>query len=72
MSVVKPFRGVRPAKGLEEKVAAVPYDVVNFEEAREIASSNPCSFLHIEKSEIDLDPVFICMTERSLKKQKKI
>ncbi len=56
MSVVKPFRGVRPAKGLEEKVAAVPYDVVNFEEAREIALPNPCSFLHIEKSEIDLDP----------------
>jgi len=55
MSIVKPFRGVRPAKGLEEKVAAVPYDVVNFEEAREIASLNPFSFLHIEKSEIDLD-----------------
>ncbi|HPZ09935.1 MAG TPA: DUF1015 family protein [Candidatus Eremiobacteraeota bacterium] len=56
MSVVKPFRGVRPRPDLVEKVAAVPYDVVNFEEACEIARPNPYCFLRIEKSEIDLEP----------------
>lgn len=55
MAVVKPFRGIRPAKDMVEKVAAVPYDVVNYEEAKEIASKNPFSFLRVEKSEIDLD-----------------
>jgi uncharacterized protein (DUF1015 family) len=35
-------------------VAALPYDVLSVEEARRAGSSNPLSFLHIEKSEIDL------------------
>jgi len=56
MARVKPFRGIRPAKNMVQKVAAVPYDVVNYEEAKEIASRNPYSFLRIEKSEIDLPP----------------
>jgi len=37
-------------------VASFPYDVINSDEARELAKDNPCSFLHINKPEIDLDP----------------
>jgi uncharacterized protein (DUF1015 family) len=37
-------------------VAAPPYDVLSSEEAREMASGNPYSFLHIGKPEIDLPP----------------
>jgi uncharacterized protein (DUF1015 family) len=56
MSIVKPFKGLRPPKELAPKVASLPYDVMNSEEAREIAKDNPQSFLHIVKPEIDLDP----------------
>ncbi len=54
MARVEPFRGVRPKKELAEKVASPPYDVLNSEEAREFASGNELSFLHIVKPEIDL------------------
>jgi uncharacterized protein (DUF1015 family) len=56
MSIVKPFKGLRPPKELAPKVASLPYDVMNSDEAREIAKDNPQSFLHIVKPEIDLEP----------------
>jgi uncharacterized protein (DUF1015 family) len=37
-------------------VSAVPYDVVNAEEARAMAAGNPLSFLHVSRAEIDLPP----------------
>jgi hypothetical protein len=36
------------------RVASVPYDVVNTDEARALASGNPLSFLHVTAPEIDL------------------
>ncbi len=56
MATVKPFRGLRPKKELAPKVAAPPYDVLDSEEAREMARDNPYSFLHVNKPEIDLEP----------------
>ena len=56
MPVVKPFQAVRPRADLAQKVAALPYDVMNSEEAREKVVGNPYSFLHVDKAEIDLDP----------------
>ena len=56
MAIVKPFKGYRPQLDLVEKVAALPYDVMNSEEAREMVKGNPYSFLHVDKPEIDLDP----------------
>ena len=55
MSVLRPFKAIRPRKDLANKVAALPYDVINSEEARDIAKDNVYSFLHIDKAEIDLD-----------------
>ena len=49
-----PFRAVRPAPDLAERVAAVPYDVVNRAEAAALAKGNPYSFLHVGRSDIDL------------------
>src|SRR5215213_3366126 len=49
-----PFRAVRPAPELAERVASVPYDVVNRAEAAALAEGNPHSFLHIGRSDIDL------------------
>jgi uncharacterized protein (DUF1015 family) len=54
MSVVVPFRALRPQKHLVRAVASCPYDVLSLEEAKNIAMDNPLSFLHVEKSEIDL------------------
>ncbi len=56
MSIVRPFGAVRPAPALAEQVAALPYDVMNSREAREMVAGNPHSFLHVDKAEIDLDP----------------
>lgn len=56
MAVVRPFKAVRPTPELSAKVAALPYDVMNSDEAREMVKGNPYSFLHIDKAEIDLDP----------------
>lgn len=54
MSVFRPFQAVRPDPDKVEKIVALPYDVMNEQEAREIASNNPYSFLHISRSEVDL------------------
>ncbi len=54
MAVVRPFRGLRPAKDLAMKVSSPPYDVINSKEARELVKDNPISFLHVVKPEIDL------------------
>ncbi len=56
MSVVIPFRALRPARSFVKDVASLPYDVLNRDEARALASGNPLSFLRVEKSEIDLEP----------------
>lgn len=56
MAIVRPFKGLRPPKDVAAKLASFPYDVINSQEAREIAKDNPQSFLHVVKPEIDLDP----------------
>jgi uncharacterized protein (DUF1015 family) len=59
MSLIKPFRGLRPAAHHAADVAAPPYDVLSTDEARQIvhgAAGKPWSFLHISKPEIDLPP----------------
>jgi uncharacterized protein (DUF1015 family) len=49
-----PFHAIRPVPELAARVAAVPYDVVNRNEAAELARGNPYSFLHVGRSDIDL------------------
>ena len=56
MTLIKPFRALRPAPGRAAEVLAPPYDVLSSAEARERAKGKPWSFLHISKPEIDLYP----------------
>jgi uncharacterized protein (DUF1015 family) len=56
MATLHPFRALRPKSDQAVRVAAVPYDVVNTDEARALASGNPLSFLHVSRAEIDLPP----------------
>lgn len=54
MAVFRPFKAVRPVPEFASKVAALPYDVMNSEEAACMVEGNPYSFLHVDKAEIDL------------------
>ncbi|MBN1382849.1 MAG: DUF1015 domain-containing protein [Deltaproteobacteria bacterium] len=54
MSDVIPFRALRPQKKLVQAVASLPYDVMSLEEAKSMVENNPLSFLHVERSEVDL------------------
>jgi uncharacterized protein (DUF1015 family) len=54
MAIVKPFRGLRPPASLAADLACLPYDVMNRDEAAEMADGKECSLLHVTRSEIDL------------------
>ena len=54
MAVIRKFKAIRPTSEMAEAVAALTYDVVNSEEAREMTKDKPYSFLHVDKAEIDL------------------
>lgn len=55
MAVIRPFRAYRPQKGLENEIAALPYDVYNREEACEAVKGSPLSFLNIDRAETQFD-----------------
>jgi uncharacterized protein (DUF1015 family) len=63
MAIIKPFRGLRPPQVLADKVAALPYDVMDVAEARAMAAGNPDSFLHVSRPEIDLPDEIDCHDE---------
>ncbi len=54
MSILQPFRGIRPQPGLAATVACPPYDVVNAREARVLAQGQPLSFLRVIRPEIEM------------------
>jgi Uncharacterized conserved protein len=54
MATIKPFAALRPKPELAGRICELPYDVMSSDEARQIASGNPLSFLHVSKPEIDL------------------
>ncbi|MBP2650937.1 MAG: hypothetical protein H6Q74_1762 [Firmicutes bacterium] len=54
MANITPFRALRPAKELASRIASLPYDVMDSEEARVLTKNNPYSFLRVTKSEVDI------------------
>lgn len=54
MAVIRPFKAVRPSEKVAHLVASVPYDVVNREEAAQLAKGNPINFLRVTRSEIEM------------------
>lgn len=70
MAVIRPFKGIRPIKELANKIAALPYDVMDSDEAREMVKGNPYSFLHVDKAEIDLPNDIDAYDERVYEKAK--
>jgi uncharacterized protein (DUF1015 family) len=55
VAIVRPFRGLRPIPEKAAEVASPPYDVLSTREAREMAQSNPNSFLRVNKAELEFD-----------------
>ena len=51
MATVKPFCAIRPAEGKAGDIAALPYDVYNRQEAKEVVKDRPLSFLRIDRAE---------------------
>lgn len=57
MAVFKPFKAIRPNVKYADEVSCLPYDVMSRQEAKEMAQNNEKSFMHVIRSEIDLDDV---------------
>ncbi len=55
MAVIRPFKAIRPAEDMAEKIAALPYDVYNRAESCEVVKKNPDSFLAIDRAETQFD-----------------
>ena len=51
MIEVRPFKGVRANPESVEKIAELPYDVYSSDEARDIVSKRPNSFMKIDRAE---------------------
>ncbi len=72
MAVIKPFECIRPDVKVADKVAALPYDVYNREEACEVVKNNPLSFLRIDRAETQFDSSVDTYDERVYKKAKQM
>ena len=68
MAVFRAFQALRPIQKKAADVAALPYDVVNREEAKKIGDENPFSFLHVDRPEMDLEPGIDLYDERVYEK----
>lgn len=54
MAKIKPFHAIRPEEAVADRVAALPYDVYNREEAKEETIREPLSFLRIDRAETQM------------------
>ncbi len=69
MADIRPFSAIRPAKGMEDKIAALPYDVYSRAEAKEVVKDNQDSFLNIDRAETqfsdDVDTYADCVYDKA-------
>ena len=72
MAGIRPFKAIRPKKGLESKIAALPYDVYNRAEAKEAVKGNPLSFLNIDRPETQYDESFDMYSDEAYKKAQEL
>lgn len=68
MAVIKPFFSIRPSVEKADKIAALPYDVYNREEAKAVVEKNPLSFLKIDRAETQFDDSVDTYDERVYRK----
>ena len=56
MADIRPLKAYRPAQGLAQTIAALPYDVYTRQEAAEYVKDHPDSFLSIDRAETAFPP----------------
>ena len=72
MAVFKAFKAFRPSVKNQALIPALPYDVMNTEEAREMVKGNPLSFLHVDKAQIDFAKGFDQYSHEVYEKAKRL
>ncbi|MCR5607941.1 MAG: DUF1015 family protein [Lachnospiraceae bacterium] len=72
MATIKPFFCIRPAADKADKIAALPYDVYNREEAKEVVKNEPLSFLRIDRAETQFDDSVDTYDERVYEKAREL
>lgn len=72
MAIIKPFRALRPNIGMADKIAALPYDVMNSSEAKEMVQGNDYSFLRIDRAEINFPDIVDSHEPKVYKKAREI
>lgn len=72
MAEIRPFRAIRPAKGLESSIAALPYDVYNRQEAKAAVADAPHSFLRIDRAETQFSDEVDTYDERVYQKAREL
>ena len=70
MSIIRPFRAVRPAEEKARQVSCVPYDVAHEREVREFIQDNPESFLRVTRAEAEFNGGGVPDTEHVLERAK--
>ncbi|PYS98650.1 MAG: DUF1015 domain-containing protein [Acidobacteria bacterium] len=55
MSIIRPFRAVRPVAEKAKQVSCVPYDVAHESEVRDFIQDNPESFLRVTRAEAEFN-----------------
>jgi uncharacterized protein (DUF1015 family) len=65
---IHPFKAWRPEPNKVNRIACVPYDVIDTDEAREMAKDNTDSFLHVIRPEIDLPEGFDLYADETYRK----
>lgn len=72
MADVRPFAAMRPAEDLVSRVAALPYDVYNRQEAKVEAKREPKSFLRIDRPETNFSDDFDMYSQEAYDKAKEL
>ena len=72
MAIVKPFIAVRPKEEYASRVAALPYDVYNREEAKTAAQKEELSFLRIDRAETQFPDSVDTYDEKVYQKAKEL
>ncbi|MCR5746250.1 MAG: DUF1015 family protein [Lachnospiraceae bacterium] len=72
MADVRPFKALRPTPEKAAHIAALPYDVMNTEEARKETEREPLSFLRIDRAETNFPKGYDMYAKEVYEKAKEI
>lgn len=72
MIIFKPIQAILPNPKFVKEVAALPYDVYSFEEAKKAVVNNPYSFLRLDRGEINFEETVDALDPKAYQKAKQL